>query len=326
MRTFFWSLVAAGALAATASAATATDRTIPLEAAATDVAFAPDGRSLYVVTAGRNLLQYDVAAGRIERTYALDNDERRPGVQVAAGRFTTVSTAGAVRLRDLKNGNAVATFSVPVARARIGTVAAASDGSLLAIAGGDPAAASANIVHVVDRTGQPRFRFPAGIGAVGAMAFSPDGGTLVAASFDADIRIWDVRTGKLVHCLEEMPLAMFDLDFSRDGRLLATAGADQTIYLWDTKTWRIVRRLEGQPETVRRLRFSPDGTRLVSGGMSALDFEAPVKVILWGVASGRSLRTWETAHRVNALAFSSDGRQVAVADGSKQAKVWAVPN
>ncbi len=323
MRPFIRSLVVAGAFVAGAAAA---DRTIPLEAAATDVAFAPDGRSLYVVTAGRNLLQYDVAAGRIERTYALDNDERRPGVQVAAGRFTTVSTAGAVRLRDLKNGGVVATFSVPVARARVGAVAATRDGSLVAVAGGDPSATSANVIHVVDQAGQPRFRFPAGIGAVGAMAFSPDGGTLVAASFDADIRIWDVRTGKLVHCLEEMPLAMFDLDFSRDGRLLATAGADQTIYLWDTKTWRIVRRLEGQPETVRRLRFSPDGTRLVSGGMSALDFDAPVKVILWDVASGRSLRTWETAHRVNALAFSSDGRQVAVADGSKQAKVWAVPN
>lgn len=323
MRPFIRSLVVAGAFVAVAAAA---DRTIPLEAAATDVAFGPDGRALYIVTAGRNLLQYDVAAGRIERTYALDNDERRPGVHVAAGRFTTVTTAGAVRLRDLKNGHVVAAISVPVAQARIGAVAAAPDGSLVAVAGGDPAAASANVVHIADQTGQPRYRFPAGIGAVAALAISPDSGTLVAASFDADLRIWDLRSGQETHRLEDMPLAMFDLAFSPDGRLLATAGADQVIYLWDTKTWRIVRRLEGQPETVRRIRFSPDGTRLVSGGMSALDFAAPVKVILWDVASGRSLRTWETSQRVGALAVSPDGRHVAVADGSKAVNLWAAPN
>jgi WD40 repeat protein len=197
---------------------------------------------------------------------------------------------------------------------------------LLAVSGGDPAAASATLLRVVDRAGQPRFESPAGLGAVAALVFSPDGGTLVATGFDTEIRVWEVRTGKLKHRMEEMPLAMFDAVFSPDGNRLATAGADQAIYLWDTKSWKVARKIEGQPETVWRIRFSPDGTKLVSGGMSALSFAAPVKVILWDVASGRQLQAWNAEHRVVGLAFSPDGRQVAVADGSNAVKLWAVPN
>ena len=317
-------LLAALGSAAFVSLLAGADKTIPLDAAAVGVAFTPEGKSLIVTTADRKTRVWDFASARFSRSFEPEKDDRTSVVLAAAGHFATPSATGIVKVRDAASGRTTANVAVAFAGSRIGTLASSADGALLAISGGDPASSSATLLRVVDRAGQPRFESPAGVGTVGAMAFSPDGGILAAAGYDTEIRVWDVRTGKLKHRMEEMPLAMFDMAFSPDGKLLATAGADQIIYLWDTNSWKIARKLAGQPETVLRIRFSPDGTQLVSGGMSALDFASPVKVILWDVASTRQLQTWTAEHRVQGLAFSPDGRQVAVADGSNAVKLWAV--
>jgi WD40 repeat protein len=138
--------------------------------------------------------------------------------------------------------------------------------------------------------------------------------------------VWDARTGELQRIISEMKLAMFTMAYSPDGKYLATAGADRTIYLWDTQSWKTVRQITGQPETIRAIRFSPDGTLLVTGGMNELNFASPVKVVLWDFASGRQLHSWTAEHMVQGLAFSPDGKRVAVADGTKSVKLLAVRN
>ena len=58
--------------------------------------------------------------------------------------------------------------------------------------------------------------------------------------------------------------------------------------------------------------------------MNEMAFGAPVKVMIWDVASGKPVRTEEAEHRVNTVAFSPDGKWFAAADGSKNVKIWAM--
>jgi WD40 repeat protein len=59
-----------------------------------------------------------------------------------------------------------------------------------------------------------------------AVAFSPDGHLLAAGSTDDRIRIWDVRSGTLLHTLTSETIKdVFALAFSPDGRVLAS-GSD----------------------------------------------------------------------------------------------------
>lgn len=318
-------LLSALASAAFVSFVSGADQVLPLDAPSSAVTFSADSRTLIVVTADKKVRQWDIANGRFGRSLESDSD-RRPVVLAAAGHIGTTSSTGFVKIREATSGRVTADFSLPLARSRGGNLVSSNDGALLAISGDDPASSSANLIQVVDRMGRLQFQSSAGLGSIGAMAFSPDGGTLVAASFDTDIRVWDVRSGKLMHLIGQISVATFDAVFSPDGKYLATAGADRIIYLWDTNSWKVARRIEGQPETIRELRFSPDGTKLVSGGMNEMRSASPVKVILWDVASGSRIQTWDAEHSVRGLAFSPDGRQVAGADGSKSVKLWTVPN
>jgi hypothetical protein len=68
---------------------------------------------------------------------------------------------------------------------------------------------------------------------VGAVVFSPDSKTLLSASADETLRLWDVATGKLLHELIGHQGAVLAAAFSSDGKRIASASADTTILIWD---------------------------------------------------------------------------------------------
>jgi WD40 repeat protein len=179
-------------------------------------------------------------------------------------------------------------------------------------------------VRALDANGKERYAVQSGLGGLGALAISPDGSAIVAASYDADVRAWNARNGELLRLIDELPVSMFDLKFSPDGRWLAAAGADRIVYIYDTKTWKIARRFIGQPEMISALAFSADGSKLASGGFSVITLKKPVKVLIWDVSSGQTVRTFNAPQRVTSIAFSPDGRLAAASTSTKVIDIWQV--
>jgi WD40 repeat protein len=60
---------------------------------------------------------------------------------------------------------------------------------------------------------------------------------LLTASADADLRLWNARTGRLVRVLRGHSATVNDAVFSPDGRWIASAGPI-TVGLWETRTGR----------------------------------------------------------------------------------------
>ena len=113
------------------------------------------------------------------------------------------------------------------------------------------------------------------IGKVTALAFSPDGQHLVAASgapgTAGEVRLYDVPSTGLPDQKPKQVLAahtdlIYDVTFSPDGKLLATTGYDRLIKLWDVVGGKEIRVLKDHSDTVYSLSFSPDGKLLASGG------------------------------------------------------------
>ena len=138
-------------------------------------------------------------------------------------------------------------------------------------------------------------------GEVYAVAFSPDGRTLVSGGQDGTIRVWNPLDGQLLHLIRAHASCTNDLDFSPDGRTLASASCDGTIKLWDTQTWTPERTLIEDKTPILCVAFSPDG-RMIAGG-------ADGRLHIWD-ANGTPIKDLEAANPLDSVAWSHDSKQL----------------
>ncbi|MEG4489101.1 serine/threonine-protein kinase [Microcoleus sp. D2_18a_B4] len=155
------------------------------------------------------------------------------------------------------------------------------------------------------------------VGSVNAIALSPDGKTLVSASFGT-IRIWNVRTGGLVRTLNSVhsKKSVNTLAVSPNSSILASGGGDNNVILWDLKTGRRMRTIPAHKAAVKAIAFSRDGQTLASGSDDKT-------IRLWNVRTGSRLRTLSGhAGGVNAIAVSRDGKTLASGSEDKTVRLW----
>ena len=67
----------------------------------------------------------------------------------------------------------------------------------------------------------------------------PAVGSIVSASWDGTVRLWDAATGEVLQTLKGYPSWVYvvnSVTFSPDGKQLALASDDRTVRLWDATT------------------------------------------------------------------------------------------
>ncbi|MEG4863167.1 MULTISPECIES: serine/threonine-protein kinase [unclassified Microcoleus] len=155
------------------------------------------------------------------------------------------------------------------------------------------------------------------VGSVNAIALSPDGKTLVSASFGT-IRMWNVKTGLLVRTLNGVhsKKSVKSLAVSPDGSIFASGGDDKNLILWDLKTGRRIRTIAAHQAAVNAIAFSSDSKTLATGSDDKT-------VRLWNTKTGSRLRTLAGhAGGVNAIALSRDGTTLASGSQDKTVRLW----
>lgn len=151
-----------------------------------------------------------------------------------------------------------------------------------------------------------------------AIAYAPNGGTMVTASWEGEAKIWDVATGNLLQTISGDRDFASEVAFSPDGEHIYFA-AERTIHVWTRGSQGLRTITTEHTASIVDLAVSKDGQYLASAS-----WDGTSKV--WNLPS-ETLHLTLTDHidAVGAIAFDPDSQTIATGSGETGqgiVKIW----
>jgi WD40 repeat protein len=145
--------------------------------------------------------------------------------------------------------------------------------------------------------------------AVTAVAFSPDGKTVLSGGADDTLCLWNIEKDTLIRAFKGHSDKVTSVAFSPDGGRVLSGSAD-IVRLWDVSSGNLVHALKGHTGPVLSVAFSQDGRRILSAG----DYTW----CLWDAASFAPIMTAWVLPKRDWLVELSDGRYRATDGASRR--------
>jgi WD40 repeat protein len=196
-------------------------------------------------------------------------------------------------------------------------------------------------------------------GGIFNLVFSRDGKTLVSASADNTVRIWDPIAGRQIRSLSGHSGTVFGLALSADSAWIVSAGGDSTIRLWDRSSGRQLKQINA-PGALYTVAIHPDGKTVAAAGIDRKVFVYDVfggtlkatleghpdyiyrvafnhagnrllscgysgHLVVWDFPSGKQLHVVRAKGVLNSVAYSPDDSQIVVASDDGTARILDLP-
>jgi WD40 repeat protein len=161
------------------------------------------------------------------------------------------------------------------------------------------------------------------LGKVTSVVISPDGENLVSGCADKTIKVWNLKTGKLIRTLTEDLGEISSVAISPDGHLLAVGSCQHpkgNVKVWNLNSGKLIHTLLGHQKPVNCIAISPDGKILATGSN---------KIKIWNLQKGdacgglcqRICTLWHS-FAVNAAAISPDATILASGSSDNKIRLW----
>jgi WD40 repeat protein len=247
--------------------------------------FSPDGSRFATGSTDGTLILWDLARALAsdvssEKVIAAHKGLVRNLAWTKDGsRLVTSGEDGVVKVWDTKTGDSVLTITA--ADRPVYGVAVSPNGTMIATAAGDWKNRKNGQVRVWDTIkGTELFRLPDVEAPAWGVAFTADGHLIVAQMGETAVRVFDIRSKKVVKTLTAAIEAR-GLSVSADGKRVAiTAQANGLVKMWEAGTWQEAYEVAAHPgKAVFAIDVAADGqTMLTAGGDGA--------AVVWKVPGG----------------------------------------
>lgn len=185
---------------------------------------------------------------------------------------------------------------------------------------GDTIAIGSKNVRLWDAsTGEYKATFIEHAGRIDGIVYSPDGRIIAAKvghrrsigrSFKYSVYLWDAATGKYISTLTQDLHGIYSFAYSPDSKTIAT-GTYKEVHLWDAATSEHKTTLTGHTGSIENIAYSPDGKIIVTSGG-----RFHKEVHLWDAATGGHKTMLTDGSGGVSVAYSPDGKTIAIADWS----------
>ena len=283
------------------------------------VAFAPDSNTLASGSSDKTIKLWDARSGELLRTLK-EHDSHVGSVAFAPDGSTLASGSSdkTIKLWDARSGELLHTLEGH--DGGVTSVAFAPDGNTLASGSRDKAIkfwdATSNELKLSIDIRDIDHQRKGHTDSVHSVAFAADGNTLASGSWDDTIKLWDARSGELLHTLEGHDGGVTSVAFAPDGSTLASGSWDDTIKLWDARSGELLRTLKEHDSHVESVAFAPDGSTLASGSSDKT-------IKLWDAHSGTLLQTLEGhTGSVRKVAFAPNGNALTSESFDGTIRLW----
>jgi WD40 repeat protein len=165
---------------------------------------------------------------------------------------------------------------------------------------------------------------------VDLLSIAPNGRWLATASTrargDADVRLWDLTSGREVRRFHPRLGSASAVALSSDGHYLAVAGfhfpSSSEVQIWETTTGKVWRVLPGPKQIISCISWSPDDRMLAFGDEAREYMHDDHTVRLWELSTGLERRRITDQHGISSVAFSPNGKRLAVASSDAPVLVY----
>ncbi len=158
-----------------------------------------------------------------------------------------------------------------------------------------------------------------------AVAYHPNGKQLASAggrlAKPGEIKIWDLRTGKLLRTLIGHANVITSLAYHPSKNILASGSYDQTVKLWNLDTGDEIVTLRDHTDSVHSVAFSPIGDRLASAGR-----DLGIRIWDWAAYNNDPVKSVQKLlghdSDVTSVAFHPNGQMLASGSHDRTIKLW----
>ena len=144
---------------------------------------------------------------------------------------------------------------------------------------------------------------------------SPDSQTFFSSSDDKTIKMWNMRSGKVIKTFRGHSNSVSDIQFLSNN-ILISSSRDTNIKFWDIKTGKNIRTLKGHTKRIYSFVLTSDRKILISGSWDKT-------IIIWDIATSKIKKTLiGHTDRVEDIKISKNNKILYSASRDKTIGVW----